>query len=283
MKKLISAVLAVVLVLSLSVTAFATGGGHGGTICSEAKTFTFTKDYVDAEGDAAARKDIKFLAPLPVFNADGSEGKMCGNAIRCVGKYLYDKRGVKKEEVTVETLSGVKTLKLFVLNGAVTSARVDMGAPVLSPEKIPALFTGERTVGKKVILDKERVITLVSMGNPHCVVFVEDVETLPLTEIGPKFEQSPLFPERVNTEFIQGLGPREMKMRVWERGSGETMACGTGACAAVAAAVQTGRCPQNQAVTVHLKGGDLSVVYTEHTVTMEGGAELAFTGEIEMD
>ena len=115
------------------------------------------------------------------------------------------------------------------------------------------------------------------------MVFVEDVKTLPLTEIGPKFEQSPLFPERVNTEFIQVLGPRELKMRVWERGSGETMACGTGACAAVAAAVQTGRCPQNQAVTVHLKGGDLSVVYTEHTVTMEGGAELAFTGEIEMD
>ena len=115
------------------------------------------------------------------------------------------------------------------------------------------------------------------------MVFVEDVETLPITKIGPKFEQSPLFPERVNTEFIQVLGPRELKMRVWERGSGETMACGTGACAAVAAAVQNGRCPQNQAVTVHLKGGDLSVVYTEHTVTMEGAAELAFTGEIEMD
>lgn len=221
---------------------------------------------------------------MRMFNADGSEGKMCGNAIRCVGKYLYDKGYAKKEQLCIQTLSGPKTLHMTVENGQAVAAKVDMGPAEFSAKRIPVALPMDRVIDQAVTIGgKQTRITCVSMGNPHCVVFVEDVETLPITKIGPKFEQSPLFPERVNTEFIQVLGPRELKMRVWERGSGETMACGTGACAAVAAAVQNGRCPQNQAVTVHLKGGDLSVVYTEHTVTMEGAAELAFTGEVEME
>ncbi len=218
---------------------------------------------------------------MRMFNADGSEGKMCGNAIRCVGKYLYDKRGVKKEEVTVETLSGVKTLKLFVLNGAVTSARVDMGAPVLSPKKIPALFTGERTVGKKVILDKERVITLVSMGNPHCVIFTEGVNDMDIETPGKAIENHKLFPDRINTEFVEVISSDKAVMRVWERGSGETLACGTGACAAAVAMVLNGIAEKGKDITIELRGGQLVINY-DKTVYMTGPATEVFTGSVKI-
>ena len=222
-------------------------------------------------------------AKMRMFNIDGSEGKMCGNAIRCVGKYLYDTGRVKSETVRIETLSGIKELLLTIEQGVATAARVDMGPAELRPEKIPVKLTLPRVMEETVTIGGQQVhISCVSMGNPHCVVFVQDVDSMELEKIGPVYEHAPLFPERVNTEFIQVMGPNELKMRVWERGSGETMACGTGACAAAVAAVENGHCTKNAPITIHLRGGDLSVEYTDKTVYMTGRAELAFTGEVEL-
>ena len=214
-----------------------------------------------------------------MFNADGSEGKMCGNAIRCVGKYLWDHGMVKKQTVTIETLSGIKTLELFTENGLVTAARVNMGPAILKPAEIPVNLPGERAVAVPVnIAGENRLITCVSMGNPHCVVFGEDPYLLELEKIGPLFEKDPLFPEQVNTEFIQVIDSHTLKMRVWERGSGETWACGTGACAAATAAVLNGFCPANEEITVHLRGGDLKICCTTEAVFMTGGAVKVFDG-----
>ena len=220
---------------------------------------------------------------MRMFNADGSEGKMCGNGVRCVGKLAHDLGYVKGEICRVETLSGIKTLK-FTLDeaGLVASARVDMGAAELKPEKIPALLEGDRVVSRSVEVGGGRhEITLVSMGNPHCVVF-EDPDIISLEKVGPAFEYDRLFPERINTEFVKVVGKNELKMRVWERGSGETWACGTGACAVGVAAVLNGFAEKNKPITVHLRGGDLIITYTDETVYMEGGATLAFTGEIDI-
>ena len=220
---------------------------------------------------------------MRIFNLDGSEGKMCGNGIRCVGKFLYEIKGIKKDVLEVETLSGVKTLALDIKNGKVVSVRVDMGKAELRPEKIPALFTGESVVKSHLEIDgKTYNVTLVSMGNPHCVTFVPDLADLEIERIGRKFEFHEVFPERVNTEFVKILKNNEIQMRVWERGSGETMACGTGACAAAVASILNGYCDKNKEVLVHLKGGDLRIRYTDDTVFMTGGAELAFTGEVEL-
>lgn len=221
---------------------------------------------------------------MRMFNADGSEGKMCGNGIRCVGKFLYDSGKVgDKKNISVETLSGVKHLELYPADdGKIASVKVDMGAAILRPERIPTTFTGECVVNKKVkIGDSERSITCVSMGNPHCVVF-EDPDDLDIEKVGPLFEKNEIFPEGVNTEFVKAISPTELKMRVWERGSGETFACGTGACATVVAAVLNGFCQKDTDVTVHLLGGDLVIRYTDETVLMTGPAELVFTGEVDI-
>lgn len=220
---------------------------------------------------------------MRMFNADGSEGKMCGNGIRCVGKLAHDLGYVTGDTCTIETLSGIKTLA-FTLdkNGKVASARVDMGAAVLDGKKIPSQIEGESVVSHPVLIDGEEYeITLVSMGNPHCVVF-KDPDGLEIEKIGPKFENSPLFPDRINTEFVKVLGRNQLKMRVWERGSGETWACGTGACAVAVAAVLNGYADKNTPVLVSLRGGDLTITYTDSTVYMEGSATLAFTGEVEI-
>ena len=220
---------------------------------------------------------------MRMFNADGSEGKMCGNGVRCVGKLAHDLGYVKGETCRIETLSGIKILVFkFGEENKVISARVDMGAPVLEGEKIPSLLSGDKVVNHPVkIGGKEYGVTLVSMGNPHCVVFV-DPDGLDIEKVGPLFENDKIFPERVNTEFIKVIKRNELKMRVWERGSGETWACGTGACASAVAAVLNGYCDKNTPITIHLKGGDLVITYTDETVFMEGGATLAFTGEIEI-
>ncbi|MCD8206283.1 MAG: diaminopimelate epimerase [Clostridia bacterium] len=220
---------------------------------------------------------------MRMFNADGSEGKMCGNGIRCVGKLASDLGYVKGDTCAVETLSGVKTLKLFFdEKGLVSSVRVDMGAPVLAGKDIPSVFDEPSVVGKSVEIGGEaHTVTLVSMGNPHCVVY-EDPEKVDLENIGPLFECSPLFPERINTEFVRVNGKNDLSMRVWERGSGETLACGTGACAAAVASVLNGYCQKNEEITFHLLGGDLKITYTDETVYMEGGAALAFTGDVEI-
>lgn len=221
---------------------------------------------------------------MRMFNADGSEGKMCGNGIRCVGKLAHDLGYVKGDICRIETLSGIKTLRFaFDKNGKVLSAEVDMGAAVLQAAKIPSTLSGDSVVGYPVTVDGgEYKITLVSMGNPHCVTFVDDPYKVNLEKVGPLFENNALFPERINTEFVRADGRNELTMRVWERGSGETWACGTGACAVAVAAVLNGYAEKNAPITVHLRGGDLTIVYTDETVCMEGGATLAFTGEVEL-
>lgn len=219
-------------------------------------------------------------ARMRMFNADGSEGKMCGNAIRCVGKYLYDHKIVQKTDVDIETLSGIKHLKLFAEDGKVKLVRVDMGAASFDPKSLPVLLEGKVIDRPVKVAGGEYRITCVSMGNPHCVVFADpdatDVETL-----GRKFENDEIFPERVNTEFIKKIGKNALQMRVWERGSGETMACGTGACAAAAAACACGVCEYGQDVLVKLRGGDL-IINIGETVYMTGEAVTVFTGEVEL-
>lgn len=222
-------------------------------------------------------------ASMRIFNADGSEGKMCGNGVRCVGKFLYDIKNIKKDVLTVETLSGIKTLAVTARDGKLVSARVDMGKAELAPEKIPALFDGDSVINRPLSVGgKEYRVTCVSMGNPHCVTFAEDPYALDLERIGEKFERNAVFPERTNTEFVRIDKRNEITMRVWERGSGETWACGTGACAAAVASVLNGYCDKGEDVLVHLRGGDLTVCYTDETVFMTGGAELSFIGEVEL-
>jgi diaminopimelate epimerase len=220
---------------------------------------------------------------MDMYNADGSRGMMCGNGIRCVGKYVYERGIAKKDVLTVETLSGVKTLKLSVKDGKVGEIEVNMGSPILEPEKIPASFQGEKVVNQPLTVGgKEYRVTCVSMGNPHCIVFVPDTKSLPIEKIGPQFENHPAFPERVNTEFVQVHSEHEVSMRVWERGSGETLACGTGACATAVACVlnqKTGR-----EVLVHLLGGDLNIRWDEisNNVFVGGPAEFSFDGTVEI-
>lgn len=222
-------------------------------------------------------------AKMRMFNADGSEGKMCGNAIRCVGKFLYDNKIVQDEELSIETLSGIKKLKMKITNGVAVAARVDMGKAILKPSLIPVLLDGDNIINRQVeIGGTTHKITCVSMGNPHCIVFVDDVDNLNLPLIGEQFENSEIFPERVNTEFVQVLDRQHLKMRVWERGSGETLACGTGACATVVAATLCGHCDKGMPVEVLLRGGTLAIEYTDESVFMTGEAKKVFTGEIEI-
>ena len=220
-------------------------------------------------------------AKMRMFNIDGSEGKMCGNAIRCVGKYLFEKGIAPKRDLNIETLSGIKHLELSLNGGEVERVRVDMGKAELLPENIPVKLGGKSVISEKVsIAGSEYEITAVSMGNPHCVVFTENVEALNLPEIGPLFENSPLFPERVNTEFVRVENANTLTMRVWERGSGETWACGTGACAAAVAACENGFCNKGENITVKLLGGDLTVNYTSESVFMAGNAVISFEGSV---
>lgn len=218
-----------------------------------------------------------------MYNADGSEGKMCGNGIRCVAKYVYDFNLTDKDVITVETLSGIKTLKLNVENGKVKTVRVNMGAPILECDKVPVKYDDEKMINKPVKVDgKTFNITCVSMGNPHAVTFINDTDNLEIEKIGPKFENNEIFPDKVNTEFIQIIDKKSVKMRVWERGSGETFACGTGACACVVASVLN-RLTENK-VTVKLLGGELEIEYNqdENTVYMTGPARVVFTGEYDI-
>lgn len=221
---------------------------------------------------------------MRMFNADGSEGNMCGNATRCIGKFVYDNHLTDKTSITLETRSGIKKLTLYPENGRVKTVLVDMGKAVLKPADIPMNVSGDTFINKPITVDgKEVFITAVSMGNPHAVTYVDDVDSLELEKIGPSFENHPLFPERVNTEFIKILDESTMQMRVWERGSGETWACGTGACAATAASVLNGYFPHDKEITVKLRGGDLFITYkSDGTVLMRGPAETVFTGEIDI-
>ncbi len=220
---------------------------------------------------------------MSMYNADGSEGKMCGNGIRCVAKYVYDNKMTDKTTITVETLSGIKTLVLNVEDEKVKTVRVNMGTPILNSKDVPVVSDKEQVIDEPIkVNDKEYRITCVSMGNPHAVTFIDDTDSLEIEKIGPLFENNEIFPDRVNTEFIQVVDRNNIKMRVWERGSGETLACGTGACASVVACVLNGL-TENK-VTVSLLGGDLFIEYNqeENVVYMTGPATISFTGNIEV-
>ena len=221
---------------------------------------------------------------MRMFNADGSEGNMCGNATRCIGKFVYDNGLTDKTEITLETKSGIKYLTLYPENGKVRTVLVNMGKAVLKPADIPMKAEGDSFINKPItVMGKEVFITAVSMGNPHAVTYVDDVDSLELEKIGPEYENHPLFPERVNTEFIKVLDSHTIQMRVWERGSGETWACGTGACAAAVASVENGHFRHGEEITVKLRGGDLFITYeADGTVLMRGPAETVFTGEIDV-
>ena len=225
-------------------------------------------------------------AQMKMYNRDGSEGKMCGNGIRCVGKFLYDHGMInynEKKEITIETLSGIKKLKAYTNDGEVTTLRVDMGKAILNPAEVPVALDGDKIVDRPVtIAGNDYNITCVSMGNPHCVVFRDDIDRIDIEKVGPEIEFDPMFPERVNTEFVTVLDDHTIKMRVWERGSGETWACGTGACAAAVAAVENGYCKKGEDIKVKLIGGDLIINYTDETVYMTGNAEKVFEGEVEV-
>ena len=261
---------------------------------------------------------------MAMYNADGSEGKMCGNGIRCIGKlardlgyvsgesctvetlagvkrlffffggdgngirciakYVYEYGLTDKDKISVETKSGIKYLDLTIENGKVVLVKVDMGAPVLCPEQIPVKIGKDSCIDQTLsVAGRDYQVTCVSMGNPHAVTFVEDTRGLDLEKIGPGFEHHEAFPDRINTEFVQVLNQKEVNMRVWERGSGETLACGTGACAVVVACVLNGK--TDHEVTVHLLGGDLLLHYDEqnHTVWMTGPAEIICDGDIPLD
>ena len=221
---------------------------------------------------------------MAMYNADGSEGAMCGNGIRCVAKYVYDKGLTDKKNLSIETKSGIKKLELTVENGKVSLVKVNMGAPILKSKDIPVAVDTDKCIDADINVDgKVYKVTCVSMGNPHAVTFIdEDVNKFPLDKIGPKFENHPMFPDRVNTEFVQVLNRHEVNMRVWERGSGETLACGTGTCATVVACVLNGLTEDE--ITVHLLGGDILVKYDRDndTVWMTGPAAIAFEGTIEI-
>ncbi|MDL1872122.1 diaminopimelate epimerase [Deltaproteobacteria bacterium PRO3] len=219
------------------------------------------------------RADFK----MDIYNNDGGQVEMCGNGIRCVAKYLVDHGATSKDELAIETLAGIIRPRLVG-----DLVEVDMGEPVLEGKDIPTTLEG-KILNRPLAVDGHSFdITCVSMGNPHCVIFVDDVARAPVTTLGPLIERHPLFPKRTNVEFIQVLGPAELKMRVWERGAGETLACGTGACGALVAAVITGRA-QREAV-LHLKGGDLRIRWSEknNRVYMTGPGEEVFTGSIEL-
>ena len=248
---------------------------------------------------------------MRMFNADGSEGRMCGNAIRCVGKYYYETyiktRDARHETrdncelcivhcaLTVETLSGTKNLTLQITNNIVESITVDMGIPSLQPTDIPIL-TDAPFINQPISIETQdtrhetqdncelcivHCASSVSIGNPHLILPVDDIDNYPLHQLGPLWERHPLFPDRVNTEIVQQISPTHLRMRVWERGSGETLACGTGACAVVVAFTHLGRTPKNTPITVSLRGGDLTITYrNDNHVLMQGTATEVFRGTI---
>ena len=217
-------------------------------------------------------------AKMRMFNMDGSEGKMCGNAIRCVAKYLCDSNKVLGNELTIETLSGIKKLTVFKKSGVVDKVTVDMGMASIEPKSLPITSLTPMIGEKYAVSGVEYKINCISMGNPHCVVFVPDPYRFDVENVGKAFEFDSLFPERVNTEFVSVTGKNELTMRVWERGSGETLACGTGACAAAYAAILNGFCTAGEDITVRLRGGDLTIRCEDTRVYMTGEAVKVFEG-----
>ncbi len=254
------------------------------TVADPARTAEYVSDRhfgIGSDGLILIKPSKVADCMMDMYNLDGSQGAMCGNGIRCVAKYVYDYGIVKKTELTVETKSGIKKLKLSVENGKVSQVEVNMGEPILKASEIPICSENDQVLNEAIEVDGTIYhMTGVSMGNPHAVVFLEDVENLDIEKLGPSFENHPRFPDRVNTEFIQVLDPNTLKMRVWERGSGETLACGTGACASAVASALNGF--SGNEVTVKLLGGDLKIRWDRESnqVYMTGPAAVVFDGEI---
>lgn len=220
---------------------------------------------------------------MKMYNSDGSEGAMCGNGVRCIAKYVYDYGLTDKTFISLETKAGIKYLDLTVENGKVAMVKVDMGAPITKPADIPAISDKDIIIDEPIVVDGDEYrITCVSMGNPHGVVFVDDTDSIEIEKLGPKFEHHEMFPDRVNTEFIQVIDRGHIKMRVWERGAGETLACGTGTCASVYACILNGL--TDKSVDVEVLGGTIHIDYDEekHTIFMTGPAAVAFDGEIDL-
>jgi len=235
------------------------------------------KFAVGADGILFLSKSKVADVRMRVFNSDGSEAEMCGNGIRCFAKYCYENKVVRKTELTVETLAGIEETWLTVEKQLVNSVKVDMGLPALERSAIPMPGTGKCLDEELQVDDDKYRISCLSMGNPHCVVFVDEVVSFPVTSIGPKIETNPLFPNKTNVEFVQVLNRGEVKVRVWERGCGETLACGTGACASVVAGKLLNRL--DSTVVVHLLGGNLEIEYADH-VLMTGPAERVYKGKL---
>lgn len=222
---------------------------------------------------------------IRIFNSDGSEESMCGNAIRCVAKYIYDKKYVENVNIKIETLNDIKNLSIEEHNNAISECKADMGKPLFNPKLIPAISTKELIINEKILIDNVvYYITCLFMGNPHCVVFVEDLENLDLNKIGPLFERNNRFPNRINVDFVKVLNNNEISIRAWERGSGETISSGTGACAAVVASILNNYCDYGTEIIVHLIGGILTVKYIkDYNVYLKGPAEFIYEGQIEMN
>ena len=256
----------------------------GSLSCPESLCVSLCRVHTGIGADGIVLLETSTCADVRMrsFNRDGSEGKMAGNNLRCVAKYLYDRAYIRTETMTVETAGGIRKLRLYCRDGKVSSVTVAMGRASFDPEEIPVRTEKQRLVDSEVfIAGRSWKVSCLSVGNPHCVTFVSNPDILNLEEIGPQFEHDPMFPERVNTEFVRVVSRTALRMRVWERGSGETPACGTGACAAVAAAVENGLCDPDTDIRVTLPGGDLIVRLSGGEIFLTGGAETVFTGSFE--
>ncbi|MBQ8136057.1 MAG: diaminopimelate epimerase, partial [Clostridia bacterium] len=254
----------------------------GAITCPESLCVQLCRPHYGIGGDGIVLIEKSSIADAKMrsFNKDGSEGKMAGNNIRCVAKYLYDKGYVRSEYMTIEMAGKLHRLKAYLRDGKVNSVSVDMGKASFHAKDIPVIADTEEVINKTVeISGKAYSIICISIGNPHCVVFCDAIDGIDLNTIGPQFEYAPMFPDRVNVEFVRIINQQSLRLRVWERGNGETLACGTGACAAVAAAVKMGFCASDKAIAVKLPGGSLSVTCTESGIILSGEIESTFEGE----
>lgn len=252
----------------------------------ETARFVSSRNFgIGSDGLILIKPSEKADCQMDMYNLDGSQGAMCGNGIRCVAKYAYDYGIVNKTNITVDTKSGTKHLDLTVENGKVSRVKVNMGTPILTAPLIPVVSETEQVIDAPLMVDgTEYHITAVSMGNPHAIVYMDEIDHLDIEKIGPSFENHVFFPDRVNTEFVKVLDEHTLQMRVWERGSGETLACGTGACAVAVASILNGYVDAQQPVTVKLLGGNLQIFWDrqENLVYMTGPATTVFDGEIDL-
>ena len=252
--------------------------------CPESLCVNLCTSHFGIGGDGIVLIEASKIADakMRTFNRDGSEGQMAGNNLRCVAKYLYDNGMVRSEHMKIETASGIRKLKIFTRDGKVSSVTAEMGKADFSSVSVGAAVSSENMIAYPIsVSDKVYTVTCVSIGNPHCVLFCDNAEGLELSEIGPLFEYSEYFPKRINTEFVRVINRRSLRVRVWERGNGETLACGTGACAAAAAAVKNGLCDYGCDITVRLDGGDLTVNYSDDGITLSGNAVSVYDGTFE--